>query len=446
MAKVSGSAPVEVVVSKESPAQRKKRRESMEMYGGDPLAGDLQAIAEQLVERAMRDGLDLVGADGLLTKLTKRLLETAGEAELQAHLGHAWHDKGADGTGNRRNGTRRRTVITEAGPIEVEMPRDRAGTFEPSIVPKGARRLAGFDKQVIDLYAKGLTMGEIQAHLADFYHTEVSTELISTVTDAVADDLAEWHNRPLDPLYPVLFVDAIHVKIRDGAVASRPIYLVIGISMEGMREVLGVWAGTGGEGASYWAGVLAEVKNRGVADTLIVCCDGLTGLQDAIEGTWPQARVQRCVVHATRSALRFVPGAQMGKVAASLRTVYDAPTLEAAELRLRDFENEYAGRYPAAVASIRDAWAGLIPFFDLHRDIRKMIYSTNMIESFNSRVRSAVSRHGHFPNELAARKVVYLVVKGHGGWSAKTKPAQHVNNWKKALNHIALQFGDRLGL
>jgi putative transposase len=433
-------------VGKESPAERKKRRESMEMYGGDGLQGDLDRIAQLLLERALREGLELTGPEGVLGRLTKSLLETAGRAELEHHLGAGWHADEVDGSGNRRNGTRTRTVITEAGAIEVQMPRDRAGTFEPTILPRGARRLDGFDRQVLDLYAKGLTMGEIQAHLADFYHTEVSTELISAVTDAVLEELKDWHNRPLDPLYPVLFVDCIHVKIRDGAVASRPIYLVIGITMDGQREVLGIWAGSGGEAASYWATVLAEVKNRGVADALIVCCDGLTGLDQAIEGTWPQAKVQRCVVHVTRAALRYVPANQMAKVAAGLRTVYDAATLEAAEMRLEEFAAEFTALYPAAVTSVREAWAGMIPFFDLPREVRKMIYTTNMIESFNARVRSAATRHGHFPNETAARKVVYLVVKGHGGWPKRSDPAKRVNNWKMALNQLVLHFGERLGL
>jgi transposase-like protein len=433
-------------VGKESAAERKKRRESMEMYGGGGVQGDLDRIAQQLLERALREGLELTGPEGVLGRLTKALLETAGRAEIEHHLGAGWHADEVDGTGNRRNGTRKRTVITEAGAIEVEMPRDRAGTFEPSILPKGARRLDGFDRQVLDLYAKGLTMGEIQAHLADFYHTEVSTELISAVTDQVLEELKDWHNRPLDPIYPVLFVDCIHVKIRDGAVASRPIYLVIGITMDGAREVLGIWAGSGGEAASYWASVLGEVKNRGVRDALIVCCDGLTGLENAIEGTWPTARVQRCVVHVTRAALRYVPASQMAKVASGLRTVYDAATLEAAEMRLEEFAADFESLYPAAVASVREAWSGIIPFFQLPREVRKMIYTTNMIESFNARIRSAVARHGHFPNELAARKVVYLVVTGHGGWPKRSDPAKRVNNWKMALNQLVLHFGEHLSL
>jgi len=379
MGKTFSSALPSAPVGWESPAERKKRRESMEMYGGGGLQTDLNLIAQQLLERALVEGLELTGPEGVLGKLTKALLETAGQAELEAHLGAGWHAGEADGAGNRRNGTRARTVVTEAGAIEVAMPRDRAGSFEPQILPKGVRRLDGFDRQVLDLYAKGLTLGEIRAHLADFYHTEVSTELISAVTDAVLDELKDWHNRPLDPLYPVLFVDCIHVKVRDGAVASRPIYLVIGITMDGEREVLGIWAGAGGEAASYWASVLGEVKNRGVRDALIVCCDGLTGLGQAIEGTWPQAKVQRCVVHVTRAALRYVPASQMAKVAAGLRTVYDAPTLEAAEMRLAEFATEFTPLYPAAVASVHEAWAGMIPFFDLPREVRKMIYTTNMI-------------------------------------------------------------------
>ena len=272
-------------------------------------------------------------------------------------------------------------MATEAGSVEVAIPRDRAGTFEAKILPKNARRIAGFDGQVLDLYAKGLALGEIRERLADFYGTEVSAELLSQVTDQIAEELAEWHNRPLDAIYPVLFVDAVHIKIRDGAVANRPVYLVIGITMHGAREVLGVWAGTGGEAASFWAQVLGEVKNRGARDALIVCCDGLVGLDKAIEGTWPQARVQRCIVHVTRAALRYVPGRAMGEVAAGLRTVYDAPTVEAAEIRFKEFAAQYEPLYPAAVSSVRDAWVGVIPFLDLPREVRKAIYSTNMSPS-----------------------------------------------------------------
>jgi putative transposase len=429
----------------ETAAERRRRRESMAMYGAAGLDRDLSRLAEALLAQAQAEGIELTGPDGILGRMTKMLIETAAEAELAHHLGYGWHEE-ADGSGNKRNGVTRRTVATEAGSIEVAIPRDRAGTFEPKILPKNARRLSGFDGQVLDLYAKGLTLGEIREHLAGFYGTEVSTELLSQVTDQIAEELAEWHNRPLDAVYPVLFVDAVHIKIRDGAVANRPVYLVIGITMHGAREVLGVWAGVGGEAASFWASVLGEVKNRGVRDALIVCCDGLVGLDKAIEGTWPQARVQRCIVQVTRAALRYVPGRAMGEVAAGLRNVYDAPTVEAAEIRFKEFAAQYEPLYPAAVASVRDAWAGIIPFLDLPREVRKAIYSTNMIESFNSRVRSAVERHGHLPNELAARKVVYLVVKGHGGWSKRTDPARKVNNWKLVLNQLVLHFGDRLGL
>jgi putative transposase len=397
----------------------------MAMYGGAGLDRDLSRLAEALLAQAQAEGIELTGPGGILGRMTKMLIETAAEAELAHHLGYDWHEDSGDRSGNKRNGATLRTVATEAGSIEVAIPRDRAGSFEPKILPKNARRISGFDQQILDLYAKGLTRGEIREHLADFYGTEVSTELLSQVTDAIAEELAEWHNRPLDPIYPVLFVDCVHVKVRDGAVANRPVYLVIGITMHGQREVLGVWAGTGGEAASYWASVLGEIRNRGVHDALIVCCDGLTGLDKAIEGTWPGARVQRCVVHVTRAALRYVPGRAMGEVAAGLRTVYDAPTVEAAEIRFKEFAAQFEPLYPAAVASVREAWSGIIPFLDLPREIRKMSYSTNMIESFNSRVRSAVERHGHFPNELAARKVVYLVVKDHGGWSNEpTRPGK----------------------
>ena len=384
------------------------------MYGGAGLDRDLSRLAEALLAQAAAEGIELTGPDGILGRMTKMLIETAAEAELAHHLGYAWHEGSSDGSGNKRNGVTRRTVATEAGSVEVAIPRDRAGTFVPKILPKNARRIAGFDGQVLDLYAKGLTLGEIREHLADFYGTEVSTELLSQVTDQIAEELAEWHNRPLDPVYPVLFVDAVHIKIRDGAVANRPVYLVIGITMRGAREVLGVWAGVGGEAASFWAQVLGEVKNRGVRDALIVCCDGLAGLDRAIEGTWPQARVQRCIVHVTRAALRYVPGRAMGEVAAGLRTVYDAPTVEAAEIRFKEFAAQHEPLYPAAVSSVREAWAGIIPFLDLPREVRKAIYSTNMIESFNSRgpLRSGAPRA--FPER--ARRQESGLPRGQGPW------------------------------
>jgi putative transposase len=248
-----------------------------------------QVLAEELVARARREGVDLVGPDGFLTKVTKSVLEAALNAEMTEHLGYEANDPAGRGSGNSRNGTTRKTVNTDIGPVTIEVPRDREGEFDPVIVPKHARRLDGFNESIISLYAKGLTTGEISAHLFEIYGAEVSKDTISRITDAVAPELTEWQNRPLDRVYPVIFIDAIRVKIRDGAVANRPIYVALGVNLEGERDVLGMWVGTGGEGSKHWLGVLSELKNRGVDDVFIVCCDGLNGLPESINATWPRA-------------------------------------------------------------------------------------------------------------------------------------------------------------
>jgi putative transposase len=371
----------------------------------------LDELAEELVAQARESGIALTGPGGLLSGFTARVLQTALETELTEHLGHEHGGVPGPG-GNVRNGHSAKTVKTEVGEVQVRVPRDRAGTFDPVLVPKHVRRLAGFDEQVISLYAKGMTTGDIVAHLQDMYGSQVSKDLVSRVTDAVVADLAEWANRPLDPVYPVLLIDCIFVRIRDGQVANRPIYVAMGISVDGERDVLGMWIGpAGGEGAKVWLGMLTELKNRGIKDVLIACCDGLKGLPEAIVATWPEATVQTCVVHLIRNSLRYASKKDWSAVTAGLKPVYTAPTLAAAEARFGEFAEVWRERYPAMVAMWERSWTEFVPFLDFPVEIRKLIYTTNGIESLNARFRAAVRRRGHFPTEQAALKVLFLTVR-----------------------------------
>lgn len=401
-------------------------------------------LARELVDKARRTGVSLVGPDGLLAGVTRTVLQAALDTEMTEHLGYEKGDRAAARPGNHRNGSSPKTVRTEVGPVTLAVPRDRNGDFEPQIVPKHARRVHGFDEAIISLYAKGLTTGEIAAHLAEIYGTQVSRDLISKVTDKVVDELAAWQNRPLDRVYPVIFVDAIHVKIRDGQVANRPIYVVLGINCDGERDVLGLWIGTGGEGAKHWMSVLSELRNRGVADVCIVACDGLKGLPDAIAEVWPQATVQGCVVHLVRATLRYASKAHWGAITKGLRTVYTAPTTEAAQARFAEFADEWGPRYPAIIRLWRSSWEQFTPFLAFPPEIRKVIYTTNAVESLNSRFRQATRRRGHFPNEQAALKVLYLVIRSP--IANRTNVTGRTTGWKAALNALAMFYGDRITL
>jgi transposase-like protein len=399
-------------------------------------------VAKDLLERARREGVSLVGPGGLLAGLTKTVLETALEAELTDHLGYEKHDPVGRNGANSRNGSRAKTVITEVGPLQVDMPRDRDGTFEPKIVPKRARRLGGVDELVISLVAKGLTTGEVQAHLAEVYGADVSRDTISRITDAVLERMAEWQSRPLDRVYPVLFIDAIFVKVRDGQVANRPIYVAIGVTIDGERDILGLWAGQGGEGAKYWLQVLTEIKNRGVEDVCIVVCDGLTGLPDAIGATWPQAITQTCVLHLLRNSFRYASKRYWPQLARDLKPIYTAPTADAAWDRLAEFAAAWEDRYPAIVKLWENAWAEFVPFLAFPVEIRTILYSTNAIESLNARFRRSVKARGHFPTEQAALKHLYLVLasldptgRGRQRWGVR---------WKPALNAFAIMFEGRI--
>jgi len=328
-----------------------------------PVQPDLSALAEQLVATARMQGVELTGPGGLLTGLTRQVLETALETELGEHLGH---DRGErSGTGNVRNGSSGKTVRTDVGEVRINVPRDRAGTFAPTVVPKHSRRLAGFDDAVLSLYAKGMTTGDIAHHLGDIYGTEVSRDLVSRVTDAVIEDMGQWQSRPLDACYPVVLIDAIVLKIRDGQVRNRPVYVAMGITVDGERDVLGLWVGpTGGEGAKQWMTMLTELRNRGVADVCIVCCDGLKGLPDAIAATWPLATVQTCVVHLVRNSLRYASKADWGKITAELKGVYHAATVAAAEQRFAEFAGTWRDKYPAMIAMWERSWPEFVPFLD----------------------------------------------------------------------------------
>ena len=402
---------------------------------------DEQLVA-QLVSRAKASGLQLTGEGGVLAQLTKRLLESALEGEITDHLGYDKHDPAGRGTGNSRNGTRAKTVLTDVGPVQIDVPRDRDASFEPKIVAKRQKRLGGVDEMVISLAAKGLTTGEISAHLAEVYGAEVSRQTISTITDKVVEGMVEWQNRPLDPVYPVIFIDAIHVKIRDGQVANRPIYVALAVTCEGRRDILGLWAGDGGEGAKYWLHVLTELKNRGVADVLMVVCDGLTGLPDAITTVWPQTITQTCVVHLLRNSFRYAGRQHWDAIAKALKPVYTAPTEAAARERFAEFTEVWGGRYPAIVRLWDNAWAEFVPFLAFDPEIRRVICSTNAIESVNARIRRAVKARGHFPNEQAALKCVYMAIMSLDPTGAGRK--RWTMRWKPALNAFEIAFDGRL--
>ncbi|WP_443048589.1 IS256 family transposase [Streptomyces sp. NBC_00272] len=397
-------------------------------------------LISQLVDRAKADGIKLTGQGGLLQQLTKRILESALEGEITDHLGHEKHEKA--GSGNTRNGTRSKTVVTEVGPVVLDVPRDPEGSFEPQIVKKRQRRLTGVDEMVLSLSARGLTHGEISAHLAEVYGAEVSKQTISTITDKVVDGMNEWQNRPLDSVYPVLFIDCVHVKLRDGKVTNRPLYVVLAVTVEGTREILGLWAGDGGEGAKYWLQVLTEIKNRGTEDVCMVVCDGLKGLPDAIGAVWPQAITQTCVVHLLRASFRYAARQDWDKISKALKPVYTAPTEDAAMERFLEFQEEWGQKYPAIVRLWENAWAEFVPFLQFDTEIRRIVCTTNAIESVNARIRKAVRARGHFPNEQAAIKCVYMAImsldptgQGRKRWTQR---------WKAALNAFDITFDGRL--
>ncbi|WP_419196580.1 IS256 family transposase [Actinacidiphila glaucinigra] len=396
----------------------------------------------QLVDRAHASGLQLTGEGGLLQQLTKRVLESALEGEITDHLGYDKHDPAGAGSGNSRNGVRSKTVLTDVGPVEIAVPRDREGSCEPQIVKKRQRRLSGVDEMVLSLSARGLTHGDISAHLAEVYGASVSKQTISTITDKVMDGMAEWQNRPLDPVYPVIFIDCVHVKVRDGQVANRPIYVALAVTVDGTRDILGLWAGDGGEGAKYWLQVLTEIKNRGVEDVCMVVCDGLKGLPDAIGTVWPQAVTQTCVVQLIRASFRYAGRQDWDKISRALKPIYTAPTAKAAEDRFLDFQEEWGAKYPAIVRLWENSRAEFVPFLQFDAEIRRVVCTTNAIESVNARIRKAVRARGHFPNEAAALKCVYMAVMSLDPTGTGRK--RWTMRWKPALQAFDIAFDGRL--
>jgi putative transposase len=407
---------------------------------GEPSA-EQQAAAE-LVRLAKEQGLSLTGPDGLLKQLTKSVLETALNEEMTEHLGYEKHDPAGAGSGNIRNGTRAKSVLTEAtGQVEIEVPRDRAGTFEPQIVRKRQRRLSGVDEVVLSLYAKGLTTGEISAHFAEIYGASVSRETISRITEKVIEEMNDWAVRPLDAIYAAIFIDAIVVKVRDGQVANRPFYAAIGVTLAGERDILGLWAGSGGEGAKFWMSVLTDLRNRGVRDVFFLVCDGLKGLPEVVSNVWPQAIVQTCIIHLIRNTFRLASRKYWDELKRDVRPIYTAVNATAARAAFDELAEKWGGRYPAIIRLWDNAWEEFIPFLDYDVEIRTVICSTNAIESLNARYRRAIKARGHFPTEQAALKCLYLVTRSLDPTGIGR--ARWVTRWKPALNAFAITFSDR---
>ena len=403
-----------------------------------------EQLADQLLGKAQAEGVELLGPDGLLSQVTRAVLERALGEEMTAHLGYEKHDPVGRGSGNSRNGSTGKTLLTDIGAVDLAVPRDRNGSFDPKIVRKGQTRLEGFNERIIALYARGMTTRDIRAHLREIYDVDVSPDLISRVTDGVLDELAEWQARPLDRVFPVVFIDALMVKIRDGVVTNRAVYLAIGIDCDGTKQVLGLWVGpTTGESAKFWLSVLSEIKARGVSDVCIVCCDGLTGLPDAIGVVWPQAIVQLCVVHLIRASLRYASRKYWVPLARDLRPVYTAPDEAAAAAALEEFAAAWGDRYPAIVKVWRAHWAEFTPFLAFPPEVRRVIYTTNLIESVNSRLRKVTRNRGQFPSEQAALKVLYLAVRNLEDYRGRNVGVRS-SGWKQALQAFTIYFEGRI--
>ena len=403
-----------------------------------------EELADRLLAKAQAEGVELLGPDGLLSRVTKAVLERALAEEMTDHLGYDKHDPAGRGSGNSRNGSTGKTLLTDVGAVDLAVPRDRAGSFEPKIVRKGQTRLEGFNDRIIALYGRGLTVRDIRAHLRELYDVEVSPDLISRVTDGVLEELTEWQGRPLDAVYPVVFIDAIMVKIRDGVVANRPVYLAIGIDCDGAKQVLGMWVGAStGESAKFWLSVLSELKARGVADCCIVCCDGLTGLPDAIGVIWPAAIVQTCVVHLIRASLRYASKKDWTPLTQSLRPIYTAVDEAAAGAALDAFADRWERRYPAIVRLWRARWEQFIPFLAFPPEVRRVIYTTNLIESMNARLRKVTRNRGQFPSEQAALKVLYLAVRNLDEYR-RPNVGIRSSGWKQALQAFTIYFQGRI--
>jgi putative transposase len=405
---------------------------------GDDLRSKLpDELVDELLAGAS-SGEEIVGPGGLLSQLTKRLVERAMEVELTDHLGYEPHREPPGGTGNTRNGSMSKMLSTEHGPVRVNTPRDRDGSFDPKIVRKRQRRFEGFDEKILALYSRGLSVRDVQAHLREIYGVDVSTGLISQVTDAVMDDARAWQQRPLEDVYPVLFLDAFVVKIRDGgSVQRKACYLALGVSMDGNRDVLGMWF-QANEGSKFWMQVLTELKQRGVRDILICCVDGLKGFPEAIEAVFPETVVQTCIVHLIRTSLKYVPRRQYDQVVKDLKPIYTAINSDAAEQALEAFDQKWGAQLPVITQAWRANWEYVIPFLAYEPEVRRVIYTTNAIEALNRQLRKAVKTKGHFPTEDAVRKLLYLAIHNAVPQWTRTR------GWTKALLAFKIQFGDRL--
>lgn len=400
-----------------------------------------KAVPKELIASLLADYRkpeDLIGEHGLLKQLTKILVEAALETEMADHLGHGKNEPVENVAGNTRNGKSKKTLKGEFGELPIEIPRDRHGTFEPLLIPKHQTRWTGFDDKILSLYARGMTVREIQSHLEEMYGTEVSPTLISSVTDAVIDEVKAWQARPLDTLYPIVYLDCIHVKVRDGSVRVKAVYLAIGINMSGEKEVLGLWIAQA-EGAKFWLQVVTELKNRGVQDIFIACVDGLKGFPEAIEAVYPHTAVQLCIVHMVRNSLNYVSWKMRAEVAADLKRIYTASTADEAEQRLGDFEDKWDDAYLPISQSWRRNWVRIIPFFDYPPEIRKVIYTTNAIESVNMSLRKITKNRGSFPSDEALLKLFYLALR-----NISKKWTMPIRDWKAALTRFTIQFNDRM--
>ena len=406
------------------------------------MTAEKKPIPKALIEGLLADYKrpeDLIGEHGLLKQLTKALVEKALQAELAEHLGHGKHQSVENTTGNTRNGKSKKTLKGDFGELPIEVPRDRQGSFEPQLIPKHQTRWTGFDDKILSLYARGMTVREIQAHLEEMYGTEVSPALISSVTDAVLEEVKAWQARPLDALYPIVYLDCIHVKARDaGAVRVKAVYLALGINLAGEKELLGIWIAQT-EGAKFWLQVITELKNRGVQDIFIACVDGLKGFPEAIETVYPKTAVQLCVVHLVRHSLNYVSWKRRKEVAADLKRIYQSATADEAEAMLTEFEARWGETYPPIGRSWRRSWARIIPFFDYPPEIRKVIYTTNAIESVNMSLRKITKNRGSFPSDEALLKLFYLALR-----NISRRWTMPIRDWKAALNRFTIQFDDRM--
>jgi putative transposase len=395
-------------------------------------------LLDNLIQDCTKPG-EVFGDEGLFKRLQKALLERMLEGELTHELGYQKHAPDGHNTGNSRNGYSKKTLKGEIGELDIQIPRDRNSSFEPQIIQKNQTRFDGFDDKIIALYARGMTTRDIQAQLQELYGVEVSPSLISEVTEEVMEEVKTWQTRPLDRLYPVVFLDALVIKVReDNKVINKAFYLALGINTDGHKELLGIWISKN-EGAKFWLGVLTELKNRGLEDIFIACVDGLTGFPDAIEAVYPKTKVQLCIVHMVRNSLKYVSWQSRKEVAKDLKAIYGSNTVEEAEMALEAFAQKWDDRYPTIAKSWRTHWINIIPFFDYTKDIRRAIYTTNAIESLNSTLRKYIKNKRVFPSDDAALKQLYLALR-----NISKKWTMPIQNWKQAMNSFSIMFGDRL--